>query len=65
MPLYDFQCMVCEHVFELKQKHNDPSPYCERCNNPTERLITNTSFILKGDGWYKDGYSKSNSQTDD
>jgi len=65
MPLYDFQCIDCEYIFEIRQEYSDLSPHCEKCNGPTERLITNTSFILKGDGWYKDGYSKPNSQTDD
>ena len=28
----------------------------ERCKSPVKRLISNTSFVLKGKGWYKDGY---------
>ena len=28
----------------------------ECCNAPVRRLISNTSFVLKGKGWYKDGY---------
>lgn len=58
MPLYDFKCIVCDCVLERRQKHEEPNPDCEECGNPTERLITNTSFVLKGEGWYKDGYSK-------
>tara|TARA_R110000824_G_scaffold244248_5_gene432996 strand:+ start:111 stop:296 length:186 start_codon:yes stop_codon:yes gene_type:complete len=58
MPLYDFKCTSCEHVFEIRQKYKDPSPLCEECDEPTERLISSTSFVLKGGGWYKDGYSK-------
>ena len=65
MPLYDFKCIDCEYIFEIRQKYDDPNPVCEECNGLTERLITNTSFILKGEGWYKDGYTKLNSQADD
>jgi putative FmdB family regulatory protein len=65
MPLYDFKCTVCEHIFEQRQKYKDPNPACEECNSATEKLITGTSFVLKGGGWYKDGYSKSNSKSDD
>ena len=28
MPLYDFRCKVCEHVFEVNQKMDDPNPPC-------------------------------------
>ena len=59
MPLYDFKCIDCEYVFEIRQKYDDPNPCCEKCDGSTERLITNTSFVLKGEGWYKDGYTKS------
>lgn len=57
MPLYDFKCSKCEHVFELIQKYLDPHPHCEKCGEPTIKIISNTTFILKGGGWYKDGYS--------
>ena len=56
MPLYDFKCVECEHIFEKRQKYKDPNPECEECDAPTERLITNASFVLKGAGWAKDGY---------
>ena len=58
MPLYDFKCTECEHVFEIIQKYIDPNPKCEECGEPTIRIISGTSFTLKGDGWYKDGYTK-------
>ena len=65
MPLYDFKCDECEHVFEVTQKHIDPSPKCEECGEPTIRIISNTNFVLKGDGWYKDGYSKPQIEPED
>ena len=35
-----------------------PSGYVEhvQCGKPVKKLIAKTSFILKGDGWSKDGY---------
>ena len=65
MPFYDFKCNECTHIFEVLQKYSDDYPPCEKCDGDTERLISNTSFVLKGGGWYKDGYSKSESKTDD
>ena len=59
MPVYDFKCNKCEHVFELIQKYLDPHPKCEKCEEPTIKIISSTTFVLKGDGWYKDGYSSS------
>ena len=59
MPLYDFKCEECDYIFELIQKHSDDNPQCIKCAKDTKKIISKTSFILKGDGWYKDGYSKS------
>ena len=53
MPLYDFKCEECDYIFELIQKHSDDSPQCIKCAKDTKKLISKTSFILKGDGWYK------------
>jgi putative FmdB family regulatory protein len=64
MPTYDFKCSECECVFEVFQKYSDENPPCEECGKETERLISRTSFVLKGDGWYKDGYSKPKNKTD-
>jgi putative FmdB family regulatory protein len=60
MPLYEFKCKdkECEHIFEEIQKHTDPNPQCEKCEEETEKIISQTSFALKGSCWYKDGYSK-------
>ena len=65
MPVYDFKCTECEHVFEIIQKYTDPHPKCEECGEPTIRTISITSFVLKGDGWYKDGYSKPENDSTD
>jgi putative FmdB family regulatory protein len=67
MPLYVYRCPVCEIEVETRQKVDDPDPYCQDCwtdtkpgcdENPVkmERLISQTTFILKGSGWGKDGY---------
>ena len=65
MPLYDFQCNECKHLFVVLQKYVDPNPICEKCEEPTTKIISETSFILKGDGWYRDGYSKIKSKIND
>ena len=62
MPIYEYHCEKCNETFEVFQKINDdPVSNCPKCNEKVKRLISNTSFSLKGGGWYKDGYSSTSS----
>ena len=56
MPLYEFYCKHCQTQREKLQGYQDPAPEC--CGKPTTKLVSRGSFILKGDGWYRDGYQK-------
>jgi putative FmdB family regulatory protein len=59
MPIYEYECAACSHVFEEWQKMADsPVRVCPKCKkHKVNRLISHTSFQLKGGGWYKDLYS--------
>ena len=58
MPVYEYACTQCGKHFEELQKVSDkPLKKCKNCGGKLERLISQTSFALKGGGWYKDGYS--------
>lgn len=58
MPVYEYGCTQCGKHFEELQKVSDkPLKKCKNCGGKLERLISQTSFALKGGGWYKDGYS--------
>ena len=59
MPIYEYRCSACEEEFELFQKITDkPGGTCPRCGSTqVKRLVSSTSFTLKGFGWYKDGYA--------
>ena len=59
MPIYEYACKQCGHQFERWQKISaSKAPKCEACGHrSSERLISGTSFSLKGSGWYADGYS--------
>ena len=65
MPLYEYRCSSCGHEFETEQRITaDPLKDCPQCTKPAlERLISRTSFALKGGGWYKDAYSSSGSSS--
>lgn len=57
MPLYEYGCTQCGKQTEVMQKISDaPLTQCPDCGGTVERLISQTSFVLKGGGWYKDGY---------
>jgi putative FmdB family regulatory protein len=59
MPIYEYACERCEEEFEVEQRiTEDPLKRCPKCRSPkVKRLISQTSFVLKGSGWYSDLYS--------
>ncbi len=59
MPTYEYECRACGHEFEREQRiSEDPVRKCPRCGkDEVRRLISRTSFVLKGGGWYSDLYS--------
>jgi putative FmdB family regulatory protein len=60
VPVYEYRCKKCGKEFEYEQRMSDaPRKKCEACSGALERLISRTSFQLKGSGWYKDLYSSS------
>lgn len=62
MPIYEYQCGQCQKVHEVMQKLSDaPMTECPDCKGPTQKIMSNTSFVLKGSGWYTTDYKKSSS----
>ncbi|KKM70574.1 hypothetical protein LCGC14_1439330 [marine sediment metagenome] len=60
MPVYEYKCSSCDEHLEVMQKISDPRlTICPECGGELTKLISNTSFVLKGGGWYADGYSSS------
>lgn len=59
MPTYEYRCQDCKEEFELYQSVKDaPAKTCPKCGKETaQRLISSGNFILRGGGWYSDGYS--------
>ena len=57
MPLYDIYC-DCGYKKEMMLKLDQETPPCPKCGHQMKKAIPHTSFILKGRGWAKDGYSK-------
>ncbi len=65
MPIYEYQCQNCGKVMEVFQSSYSAKPpkQCEFCgiSGQMTKIISQSSFILKGGGWYRDGYSGSGS----
>jgi len=60
MPIYEYGCTECGKHIEAFQKITDePLTLCPDCGGELSKLISSTSFVLKGGGWYADGYSSS------
>ena len=59
MPLYEYQCTECGKIEEAIQKFSDaPLTTCKDCSGKLNKLISQSSFHLKGTGWYVTDYAK-------
>ena len=60
MPLYEYRCTACGHVFEKIQSFSAPDEKsCPKCGSPVERLISAPAIQFKGSGFYLTDYGKS------
>jgi len=58
MPIYEYTCKACNKTHEEIMAVNDPTERtCPYCGNVSHKIVSLSSFSLKGSGWYKDGYS--------
>jgi putative FmdB family regulatory protein len=66
MPVYEYACEKCKHEFEVEQRiSDDPIKTCPKCRaRKVKRLISRTSFVLKGSGWYSDLYASPGAKKD-
>ena len=58
MPIYEYECQKCG-TFEATQRITEkPLGKCPTCKGKVKKLISNTSFQLKGTGWYVTDYAR-------
>ncbi len=62
MPIYEYECKECGRIEEAIQKFSDrPRSKCAHCSGKLHKLVSHSSFHLKGSGWYATDYAaKSN-----
>ena len=59
MPIYEYECENCGAVEEVLQKFSDkPLTTCKHCSGKVHRIISQSTFHLKGTGWYVTDYAK-------
>src|SRR5690349_2108624 len=64
MPLYEYKCSKCEKIHEVMQKFSDPAlETCPECGGSVSKLMSLTSFALKGSGWYTTDYKRQSSSS--
>jgi len=63
MPTYEYQCLSCDHKFELLQPITaKPVTKCPECGKKVRKLISSTGgFIFKGSGFYATDYKAKSS----
>jgi len=63
MPTYSYLCDACQTEFDKEQRiSEDPIRKCPKCGKlKVRRMISSGNFILKGGGWYSDGYGSGKS----
>jgi putative FmdB family regulatory protein len=67
MPTYSYRCDACGNEFDKEQRiSEDPIRKCPKCGKAkARRMIASGNFILKGGGWYSDGYGAGKSSKSD
>ena len=63
-PIYDYVCRDCKNEFDVfytthsAVKKEEKQEKCPKCGSvKKKRLVSKqTGHVLKGSGWYRDGY---------
>jgi len=58
MPIYEYECLRCGRIDEIIQKFSDKAlTKCAHCSGKLQKLVSHSSFHLKGTGWYVTDYA--------
>ncbi len=65
MPIYEYNCPNCGNNFEewLKVSECEEPQPCPNCKSQSHRIVSQTSFVLKGEGWYVTEYGKNSASS--
>lgn len=58
MPIYEYKCQKCGRQYEAFQGISEPDlKSCKFCKGKVHKLMSLSSFSLKGSGWYATDYA--------
>jgi putative FmdB family regulatory protein len=58
MPIYEYECTKCGKIEEVLQNFSDkPLTKCQSCTGKLHKLVSQSTFHLKGTGWYVTDYA--------
>ncbi len=64
MPIYEYECTKCGRIEEVLQRFSDkPLTACNHCSGKLHKLISQSTFHLKGTGWYVSDYTNKTKDT--
>ncbi len=58
MPIYEYQCEKCGEFEITRRITEEPLKKCPTCKRKVRKLMSSTSFQLKGSGWYVTDYAR-------
>ncbi|MQF48704.1 zinc ribbon domain-containing protein [SAR202 cluster bacterium AC-647-N09_OGT_505m] len=65
VPIYEYECLNCNHKFELKQGFDaEPTESCPLCQSLSRRKFHAPAVIYKGSGFYTTDYARRNQPSD-
>jgi len=65
MPIYEYECTKCGKIKEVLQKFSDkPLTKCQSCTGKLHKLVSQSTFHLKGTGWYVTDYANKSGSSD-
>jgi putative FmdB family regulatory protein len=65
MPVYEYRCTKCKHLFERYQAVGEAVPECPKCGSPTRKVYASVGLIFKGTGFHTTDYRKGGSGNGD
>ena len=58
MPIYEYHCDKCGDFETMQRMSDKPLTKCPTCRGKVTKLISSTTFHLKGSGWYITDYAR-------
>lgn len=58
MPIYEYHCGKCGDFETMQRMSDKPLTKCPTCRGKVSKLISSTTFHLKGSGWYITDYAR-------